>query len=130
MLLNSLPIQSTGGGGLPDNVVELRTEGFSDNLHVYLVVSPSLDVSDLLSKSYSAVVVVTCSNFHGDESGTVYFPDGVRNYKMAQADIFIGFSSYRVAVHENATQFNMSFRSNQSYPDGFCGAVSLGINKR
>lgn len=130
MILNSLPIPSMGGGSLPGNVMELRTEGFGDTLHVYLVVSPSFDVSDLPSGVFSAAVVVTCSNFHADESGTVYFPDGVSNAERTTADIFTGAYTDDVLVPANATKFDMVFSSEQSFPEGFCGAINLKLRKQ
>lgn len=129
MLLNSVPIYSTGGG-LPGNVMELRTEGFGDNIHVYMVVSPSLDVSDLPSGLFSAVVVVTCSKILADESATVYFPDGVSNVSRATADIHTGAYTDLVVVPANETKFHMSFSPDQAFPDGFCGAINLKLSKR
>lgn len=130
MILNSLPIPSRGGGSLPGNVMELRTEGFGDNIHVYMVVSPSLDVSDLPSGLFSAVVVVTCSKILVDESATVYFPDGVSNVQATTADIHTGAYTDDVVVPTNGTQFNMFFSSDQTFPDGFCGAINLKLRKK
>lgn len=110
--------------------MELRTEGFGDSFHVYLVVGPSLDVSDLPSGLFSAVVVVTCSNFHADESATVYFPDGVSNVDRTTVDIHTGAYADDVLVPANATQFDMSFSPEQSFPDGFCGAINLKLRKQ
>lgn len=109
--------------------MELRTEGFGDNIHVYLVVSPSLDVSDLPSGLFSAVVVVTCSNISADESATVYFPDGVSNAERTSADIHTGAYTDFVVVPANETKFQMSFNPDQVFQDGFCGAINLKLQK-
>ena len=129
MILNSLPIPSMGGGSLPGNVMELRAFGFGPGFHVYLVVSPNLDVSDLPSGYFSAVVVVTCSKILANESATVYFPDGVSNVERTRAEIYTGAYTDDVLVQAGATQFNMLFTSEQTFPDGFCGAINLKLQK-
>lgn len=116
MILNSLPIPSMGGGSLPGNVMELRAFGFGPGFHVYMVVSPSLDVSDLPSGLFSAVAVVTCSNIRANESATVYFPDGVSNVERTTADIPTGAYADDVLVPAGADPVRHAFLQRSSVP--------------